>query len=191
MPFSDPTADGPAIQRASERALARGMTLAKTLEVAARIRERSEIPDRALRLLQPHPGLRRGDAVQGGGQAGIDGLLVVDLPPEECAPLRAPALREGLRFVPLVAPTSSERRVSLAATVADAFIYYVSLTGVTGSAAANFEEAGGARAPCASGPRSQWRSDSVSAPGADVKQLCRYADGVIVGSALVRVVEQK
>ncbi|MFT3927264.1 MAG: tryptophan synthase subunit alpha [Myxococcales bacterium] len=190
MPFSDPTADGPAIQRASERALANGMTLAKTLEVAARIRKQSEIPIVLFGYYNPILAYGEERLCKAAAQAGIDGLLVVDLPPEECAPLREPALREGMAFVPLVAPTSSEPRVALAATVADAFIYYVSLTGVTGAASANFEEAA---------ERARLVRERTGKPvavgfgvstGADVKKLSRYADGVIVGSALVRVVEQ-
>ena len=116
------------------------MTLRKTLAGGAAIRAQSAGADRAVRLLQPDPRrTARRRSCKDAAAAGIDGLLVVDLPPEECAVLREPALKQGLAFVPLVAPTSSDARVQLAASVADAFIYYVSLTGVTGSASADFD----------------------------------------------------
>jgi tryptophan synthase alpha chain len=189
MPFSDPTADGPAIQRASERALKAGMTLQKTLDVAARIRAQSEIPIVLFGYYNPILAYGEEAMCRAAAKAGIDGLLVVDLPPEECAVLREPALREGMVLVPLVAPTSSDARVGLAAGVADAFIYYVSLTGVTGAASANFDEAA---------ERARQVRERTGKPvavgfgvnsGADVKKLARYADGVVVGSALVRAVE--
>ena len=117
--------------------------------------------------------------------AGIDGLLVVDLPPEECATLLRPAQARGLALVPLVAPTSSPARIALAAEVADSFLYYVSLTGVTGALSADFDVAGGR----ASQIRERTQKPVVVGfgvkTGADVKKLARYADGVVVGSALV------
>ncbi len=189
MPFSDPAADGVAIQRASERALAHGMTLKKTLEVARAIRARSAIP--IVLFGYYNPILRYGEdkLCKDAAEAGIDALLVVDLPPEEVAPLRTPAQRAGLAFVPLVAPTSSERRIDLAASVADSFIYYVSLTGVTGAASADF---------AAASKRAQLVKERSKKPvvvgfgvstGKDVAQLAGVADGVVVGSALVKVVE--
>jgi tryptophan synthase alpha chain len=190
MPFSDPTADGPAIQRASERALSRGMTLRKTLQVAKQIREESSVPIVLFGYYNPVLSYGEEKLCKDAAAAGIDGLLVVDLPPEECAVLREPALREGLAFVPLVAPTSSDARVELAKGVADAFIYYVSLTGVTGSASADFDQAA---------QRAREVRERTGKPvavgfgvstGADAKKLAKYADGVIVGSALVRAVEQ-
>jgi len=190
MPFSDPTADGPAIQRASERALARGMTLRKTLQVAKQIRERSAVPIVLFGYYNPILSYGEEALCKDAAAAGIDGLLVVDLPPEEAAVLREPALQHGLAFVPLVAPTSSDARVQLAAGVADAFIYYVSLTGVTGSATADLDKAA---------LRAREVRERTGKPvavgfgvstGADAKKLSKYADGVIVGSALVRAVEQ-
>lgn len=190
MPFSDPTADGPAIQRASERALGRGMTLKKTLDVARQIRERSSVPIVLFGYYNPILAYGEDALCRDAKSAGVDGLLVVDLPPEECAVLREPALRQGLAFVPLVAPTSVDARVRLAASVADAFIYYVSLTGVTGSGSADFEAA----AHRASAIRAQTQKPVAVgfgvSTGADVQKLAPYADGVVVGSALVRIVEQ-
>jgi tryptophan synthase alpha chain len=190
MPFSDPTADGPAIQRACERALRGGMTLRKTLEVARQVRKRSTVPIVLFGYYNPILAYGEEQLTRDARAAGIDGFLVVDLPPEESAALRTPARREGLAFVPLLAPTSSDARVVLAGEVTDSFLYYVSLTGVTGSGSADFEDA--ARRARSVKERTQKRvvvGFGVSS-GADVKKLAGAADGVVVGSALVRAVEQ-
>ena len=190
MPSSDPAADGVAIQHASERALRGGMTLKKTLEVAKQVRARSSIPIVLFGYYNPIIAYGEEALVRDAAAAGIDALLVVDLPPEECAPLRDPASKAGIAFVPLVAPTNDDARIGLAAEVADSFLYYVSLTGVTGAASANFEEAA---------TRARQIKERTKKPvvvgfgitsGADVKKLARYADGVVVGSALVRAVER-
>jgi tryptophan synthase alpha chain len=189
MPFSDPAADGVAIQRASERALAKGMTLKKTLEVARAVRARSPIP--IVLFGYYNPILRYGEEqlCRDAAAAGIDALLVVDLPPEEITSLRVAAQKAGLSLVPLIAPTSSESRIDLAASVADSFLYYVSLTGVTGAASADFAEAS---------RRAKHVKERTKKPvvvgfgvssGKDVAQLAGVADGVVVGSALVKVVE--
>jgi tryptophan synthase alpha chain len=190
MPFSDPTADGPANQRASERALVRGTTLAGALQMARQIRARTSAPIVLYGYYNPLLSYGEEALCAHAAEAGIDGLLVVDLPPEECAPLRAPALRHGLALIPLVAPTSSEARVALAASVADSFLYCVSVTGVTGAAAVDFERA--AR-------RAQQLRERTGKPvavgfgvrtGADIAKLAKHADAVVVGSALVQAVEQ-
>jgi tryptophan synthase alpha chain len=189
MPFSDPAADGVAIQRASERALKNGMTLRKTLDVARAIRRRSPIPIVLFGYYNPILAYGEEKLCRDAAAAGIDALLVVDLPPEEIEPLRVAASKASLALVPLVAPTSSESRIDLAATVAEAFIYYVSLTGVTGAASANFAEAA---------KRAQYVKERTRKPvvigfgvstGKDVAQLAKVADGVVVGSALVKAVE--
>jgi tryptophan synthase alpha chain len=190
MPFSDPAADGVAIQRASERALRAGMSLKKTLEVARAVRARSPIPIVLFGYYNPILAYGEAALCRDARAAGIDGLLVVDLPPEECASLRTPANAEGLALVPLLAPTSSEARIALAASVADAFIYYVSLTGVTGAGSANFAHAA---------QRARQIKERTNKPvvvgfgvssGADARQLAGHVDGVVVGSALVRAVEE-
>src|SRR5690606_30927645 len=151
--------------------------------VARAVRARSAIPIVLFGYYNPILAYGEEKLVRAARAAGVDALLVVDLPPEECASLREPANREGIAFVPLLAPTSSEARITLAASVADSFIYYVSLTGVTGSASANFEEAG---------QRAQHIKQRTNKPvvvgfgvssGADVQRLAGFADGVVVGSA--------
>jgi tryptophan synthase alpha chain len=189
MPFSDPTADGVAIQRASERALAAGMTLAKALDVARRIRARTSVPLVLFGYYNPIYAYGDEKLCRDAKSVGIDGLLVVDLPPEECAVLQKPARAQGLALVPLVAPTSSDARVALAADVADAFIYYVSLTGVTGAASADFVDAAERARVVRERTKKPVAVGFGVSSGADVKALSRHADGVVVGSALVRAIE--
>jgi tryptophan synthase alpha chain len=194
VPFSDPTADGPAIQRASQRAIASGGGLQPTLRVARAIR--SAEPDVGIVLFgyyNPIFVLGEERAVRAAGEAGIDALLVVDLPIEESASLKSAAKACGLGMVPLLAPTSSAPRIRLVAESAAEgsvpFVYYVSVTGVTGSGAI---EASGA------GERAKALSKQVGRPvvvgfGIDSREKARDAgrrcDGVVVGTALVRAIE--
>lgn len=134
MPFSDPVADGPAIQHASQRALAAGMTLGRTLELAAGFRIRDDTtPIVLMGYFNPiHSyGLERfaGDAVR----AGVDGLIVVDLPPEEDDDLRPFAQAAGLHLIRLVTPTTDAERLGMVLKDAGGFVYYVSVTGITGA----------------------------------------------------------
>ncbi|MCA9611410.1 MAG: tryptophan synthase subunit alpha [Sandaracinus sp.] len=188
VPFSDPTADGIAIQQASERSLARGTTMRGVLDVVRRVRERSAVP--ILLFGYYNPILHYGEAklVADAKAAGVDGFLVVDLPPEEADPLVAPIREAGLGYVPLVAPTSTDSRVVQAAALASGFVYYVSMTGVTGAKDAVLDEAA-ARA-------SELRG-KVDAPVAvgfgiatadDARVVAAKADGVVVGSAIVRAI---
>ncbi|NLY95319.1 MAG: tryptophan synthase subunit alpha [Myxococcales bacterium] len=185
VPFSDPTADGLAIQRASERALARGTTLAGVLGAVRKIREKTDVP--LVQFGYYNPILRYGEErlAKDAAAAGVDGLLVVDLPPEEAASLREPAIRAGLDFVPLVAPTSDDRRLALASEAATSFVYSVSMTGVTGSAGVDLADAG---------RRSVELSQKLGRPIAlgfgiktpeDVRAVAGKADGIVVGSAIV------
>ena len=141
MPFSDPTADGPTIQAASRRALDAGTTMAATLKAIAETRSRTDTP--IVLFGYYNPILRYGEAklAREAKDAGVDGLLVVDLPPESAAPLLGPLSESGLDFIPLIAPTSPPSRVKLAAEVAGGFLYYVSMTGVTGSGGADLQRA--------------------------------------------------
>ena len=132
IPFSDPMADGPVIQLASERALKNGTTLESVLDTVKIIRKQSEVPIILFGYYNPFLsyGLRRfsSDAVQ----AGADGVLVVDLPPEEAGELKEHTDNAGLDLIFLLAPTSTHERVSLVARHASGFVYLVSVTGVTG-----------------------------------------------------------
>jgi tryptophan synthase alpha chain len=190
VPFSDPTADGAAIQRAAERSLKHGTTLAKVLEVAAKVRERSQVP--LLLFGYYNPILAYGEArlVKDAKEKGVDGFLVVDLPPEESGDFAGAVKRAGLDYVPLVAPTTSSMRTELIGDVASSFIYYVSMTGVTGAAQSDLAAARDrARSIEAQLGRPVAVGFGVKTPD-DVRGLARDVSGVVVGSALVETVER-
>lgn len=189
VPFSDPSADGPVIQRASERALAAGTTLAKVLRVAANLRRDSEVP--IVLFGYCNPLLAYGPSLAKDlKQAGVDGVLVVDLPPEMAAEIRDPIVAAGLDFVPLIAPTTPEPRLQQAAQAATSFLYYVSVTGVTGSQDADLQRAAGlAKQAAAQVSLPVVVGFGVKSPK-DVYMVCQQADGAVVGSALVLHVEQ-
>lgn len=185
VPFSDPSADGISIQRASERALASGTTLTKVLAAVREIRERTPVPILLFGYYNPILAYGEERLVRDAKEAGVDGFLVVDLPPEECAPLFGPASAAGLDLVPLVAPTSTAARVEAAVSIATSFIYYVSLTGVTGARAVALGKAA---------ERAHALSSRVGFPvalgfgvktPADAREVAAHADGVVVGSAVV------
>ena len=189
VPFSEPTADGPAIQRAAERSLAGGTTLAKVLLTVAAIRKRTDVPILLFGYYNPILAYGEAKLVEDAAEAGADGFLVVDLPPEESAELRESAIEKHLDFVPLVAPTSDPTRIARAAEVATSFIYYVSMTGVTGSKAADLASAS---------ERAGALQREVGCPVAigfgvktkqDVTTVAPHVDGVVVGSAVVSAIE--
>jgi len=190
VPFSDPLADGPVIQRASERALARGTTLSRVLDVVRRIRQRSELPLLLFSYLNPllRFGLPR--LAPAAREAGADGVLVTDLPPEEAEEWLTPAREVGLDTVFLASPTSPEARLRLVAEASRGFIYAVSRTGVTGERATI---SGDAR-PLVASLRALSRDPvalgfGISTPE-QVASAASVADGVVVGSALVRFLEE-
>lgn len=194
-PFSDPTADGPAIARASQRALSRGGGLAATIRVAREVRKRSAVPIVLFGYYNPLFVRGEAEAVALAADAGIDGLLVVDLPIEESVGLRTVAADRGIGVVPLVAPTSRPERVAKISETARLFpvpfVYYVSMTGVTGgaSAAGVLGDAGAqaARVRDATGRPTVVGFGIDSAEGA--RAAAAHADGVVVGSAIVRRIE--
>ena len=191
VPFSDPIADGPVIQRGSERALKAGTTVAKVLDIAADIRKHLRNSAVAFHLYEPGAALRSGrrsprDAVA----SGIDGCLLTDLSVEEAEPYVGAMRNAGLDTVFLAAPTSTQRRLELVAKYSSGFVYLVSRTGVTGERATVSD----AVAPLVSAMRNV--TDLPLAVGfgistADqVRTVGAIADGVAVGTAVVRVVEQ-
>jgi len=189
VPFSDPTADGPVIAAASYRAIHRGGSLRAALGVAKELRARAPAP--LVLFSYYNPIVAFGDAALAteAAQAGIDGLLVVDLPPEEGSELRDAARRENLAFVPLVAPTTGRDREPRVLAGARGFVYYVSLTGVTGSGLAPLEEAGGAAAAL----RERAKLPVVVGFGIDSAEKARIVkaqgvDGVVVGTAVVQAI---
>jgi len=186
MPFTDPMADGPAIQRAGQRALASGMTLARTLELVRAFRER-DITTPIICMGYYNPIYSRGvaDFLAEAKQSGVDGLIVVDLPPEEDDELCLPAAEAGLHFIRLATPTTDDKRLPQVLRNTSGFVYYVSITGITGAAEAVAGEVG---------PEVERIKKSSNLPvcvGFGVKtperaaEIARVADGVVVGSAIV------
>ena len=189
MPFSDPMADGPAIQLASLRALKGGMTLAGTLELAAKFRKRH--PNTPLILM----GYYNPIYIYGNDRfiadalaAGVDGLIIVDLPPEEDTELCLPAKDAGLKFIRLVTPTSDETRLPAILAEASGFVYYVSVLGITGTKSA----AGDSISDAYQRIRAQTELPIVAGFGirtpAQAAEAASFTDGAVVGSAVVDII---
>jgi tryptophan synthase alpha chain len=189
MPFTDPMADGPAIQAAGLRALRGGQTLRKTLALVRDFRAGdADTPVVLMGYYNPIYVYGVEAFLRDAGAAGVDGLIVVDLPPEEDQELCLPALKAGLNFIRLATPTTDDKRLPTVLSNTSGFVYYVSITGITGSAAPEASKVGEAVArikrhthlPVAVGFGVK---DAASAAGIAAK-----ADGVVVGSALVDAV---
>jgi tryptophan synthase alpha chain len=191
VPFSDPMADGPVIQRASERALARGVKPADVFAMVAEFRRRDQdTPVILMGYLNLIEALGYERWVDAAADAGVDGEIVVDLPPEEAGELKSRMEERGLDLIFLVAPTTSPERIDIICRAARGFVYYVSLTGVTGAATLD----GGSVQAHIDAIRSRTRlpvgvgfgiKDAASAAA-----IARFADAVIVGSALVDRIHQ-
>jgi tryptophan synthase alpha chain len=190
VPFSDPLADGATIQRASQRALAQGVTLRKILHLVARLRRSTELP--LILMTYYNPVLRAGPAgfAAEAAAAGVDGVIVPDLPPEEAGALREAARAAGVAPIFLAAPTSTDARLRLICGASEGYIYYVSLRGVTGARAALPADLASQIA------RLRARTTKPIAVGfgistpAQARAVAGVADGVIVGSALVGLIER-
>jgi tryptophan synthase alpha chain len=186
IPFSDPLADGPVLQRSAERALAQKVTLADALALVRRLRAKIQIP--LLFMTYYNLIFQYGDErlANDAAAAGVDGLIVPDLPPEEAAPLETAARAAGLHFIYLIAPTTPPARIKLIAKRGGGFLYYVSLTGITGSKLPALDEVDRSvqaikrvtDLPVAVG-------FGVSTPE-EAGRIARVADGVIVASALIK-----
>jgi tryptophan synthase alpha chain len=190
VPFSDPTAEGPTIQRASERALAGGATLRRVLALVKQLRPQLEVPLVLMGYANPFYALGAEGFVQEARAAGVDGIICVDLPPEEGADLYGALERAGVDGVLLAAPTTTPARLALLARATRGFLYYVSLTGVTGARqalAAGIEE--GVRAVRALCDVPVCVGFGVSTPE-QAAEIARFADGVVVGSAIVDRIER-
>jgi tryptophan synthase, alpha subunit len=189
MPFSDPMADGPAIQQAGLRALKAGQTLERTLDLARLFREEDdETPIVMMGYYNPiyHYGVER--FLENAKKAGIDGLIVVDLPPEMDEELCLPALKAGLNFIRLATPTTDDKRLPAVLRNTSGFVYYVSMTGITGSAIADMTKVNAAVA------RIKAHTTLPVCVGFGVKTaeqarvIGQAADGVVVGTAIVNQV---
>ena len=186
MPFTDPMADGPSIQAAGLRALHAGMTLKKVLALVTDFRKTDDdTPIVLMGYYNPIYVMGVDTFLAAAKAAGVDGLIVVDLPPEEDDELCLPALKAGLNFIRLATPTTDDRRLPSVLNNTSGFVYYVSLTGVTGAAIADYGRVGAAVA------RIKGHTTLPVAVGLGVKtadnarQIAGQADGVVVGTALV------
>jgi tryptophan synthase alpha chain len=192
MPFTDPMADGPAIQASSQRALKSGATLRKTLDLVRRFRDGdADTPIVLMGYYNPiyHMGVEA--FLAAAGEAGVDGLIVVDLPPEEDDELCEPAMKAGLNFIRLATPTTDDRRLPAVLANTSGFVYYVSINGITGSATPQARDVAAAVArikrhtplPVAVGFGIRTPEQAAAIAGA--------ADGAVVGSAIVDMIAQQ
>lgn len=190
VPFSDPLADGPTIQRASFHALRQGVTLATCIETVARLRRGGlSVPVVFMGYYNPFLSYGLDAFAHDAAEAGLDGVIVPDLPTEESGPLRKACRQRGLAVIPLLAPTSTDERVAAACAQADGFIYCVSLVGVTG---ARDELPPGVGETVG---RMRKHTDLPIAVGFGISRrehvdaVGRYADAAVVGSALISALE--
>ena len=194
VPFSDPMADGPVIQKASERALARGIGLAQVLD-AVRTFRRDDANTPVVLMGYANPVERydqrngQGAFIKAAAQAGVDGVLVVDYPPEECEPFAASLRAHGLDPIFLLAPTSTESRMQQVGRMASGYVYYVSLKGVTG--AGHIDTAGVA----AMVPRIRSHVSVPVGVGFGIRdassacEVAKVADAVVIGTRLVQILQ--
>ena len=191
MPFTDPMADGPAIQAAGVRALAAGQTLAKTIQMVRDFRKGDDdTPIVLMGYYNPIYIYGVDKFLTDAKSAGVDGLIVVDLPPEEDDELCIPALKAGLNFIRLATPTTDDKRLPAVLNNTSGFVYYVSITGITGSAAPE-----PAKVAAAVGRIKRHTKLPVAVgfgvrDAASARAIAEGADGVVVGSALVEVVRK-
>lgn len=190
VPFSDPMADGPVIQRASERALAQGMTLTRVLEMVTEFRrDDADTPVVLMGYLNPFEVAGYERFAKAAAEAGVDGILTVDLPPEEANGFRDALRERGIDLIFLLAPTSDEQRIARICALASGFVYYVSLKGVTGAAHLDVADV-------------ETRVKRIKAltqlpvgvgfgirDGETAARVAAVSDAVVVGSALINTME--
>ena len=190
VPFSDPMADGPVIQRAAERGIRNGVGLRTCLQMVQEFRRTDTVtPIVLMGYANPIEHLGTASFVQAAAAAGVDGVIVVDYPPEECQPFTASLRQAGIDPIFLLAPTSTDQRVEQVVRSAGGFLYYVSLKGITGAGSLDVD------AVAARLPAIRARSTLPLAvgfgirDGASARALARSADAVVIGSRLVETIE--
>jgi tryptophan synthase alpha chain len=190
VPFSDPMADGPVIQRASERALLKGVGLRGVLEMVKQFRTTNQTtPVVLMGYANPIERMGQEQFIQAASDAGVDGVLVVDYPPEECEYFAENMHKNGMDTIFLLAPTSTDERIAQVGKIATGYVYYVSLKGVTGSGALDLD------AVAAMIPRIK---KHVNVPvgvgfgirdGATAKAIASVSDAVVIGSRIIQELE--
>jgi tryptophan synthase alpha chain len=191
VPFSDPMADGPTIQRASERALARGMSLRKVLQLVTRFRtDDDRTPVVLMGYANPIEAMGLERFAEKAAQSGVDGVLVVDYPPEEAEKFGAAMKANGMDPIFLIAPTSTAERIAQVAKIASGYVYYVSLAGVTGSGALNVD------AVAEKLPAIREKTGLPVGVGFGIRdaataaRIAVFADAVVVGSRIIEEIEK-
>ncbi len=187
VPFTDPMADGPTIQLAGQRALEGGQTLAKTLDMVRRFREGNDTtPIVLMGYYNPIYNLGVDQFLSDATAAGVDGLIVVDLPPEEDSELCLPAQAAGLNFIRLATPTTDDRRLPKVLQNTSGFVYYVSITGITGAAAAEASQVAPEVARIKAATDLPVIVGFGIATPETAQKIASIADGCVVGSAIVK-----
>ena len=190
VPFSDPTADGPIIQAASRRALKNGSTLSNILDMTKSVRKFSDIPIVLFGYYNPILIYGNERFAKRATASGVDGILVVDLPPEESSELRKYTDRSEIDFISLIAPTSADDRIRKISQNARGFLYYISITGITGTAKPQVSDI----------KREMKRIRSITtlpvvvgfgiSTRKQAGEIAPYADGIVIGSAFVRLIDE-
>lgn len=190
VPFSDPTADGPIIQSASRRALQKGVTLDGILDMIECVRVTSEIPIVLFSYYNPIFTYGNERFAERAKEAGVDGILVVDLPLEEASELRGYTDPSGIDFISLIAPTTSTERIRGISKCATGFLYFISITGVTGTAKPRVADITG---------NTERIRDVTDLPlvvgfgistAQQAREIAPYVDGIVIGSAVVRLIDE-
>ncbi|WMD18040.1 tryptophan synthase subunit alpha [Achromobacter seleniivolatilans] len=192
VPFSDPMADGPVIQRAADRAIAQGVGLTRVLELVAEFRKQdTSTPVVLMGYANPIERMGQAEFARNAEKSGVDGVLVVDYPPEEVIEFAATLGEHGIAPIFLLAPTSTEDRIKAVAEVARGYVYYVSLKGVTGSGSLNTDDVAERVAII----RRHVRNIPVGVgfgirDAESAQRVARVADAVVIGSKLIETMEQ-
>jgi tryptophan synthase alpha chain len=190
VPFSDPMADGPVIQRAGERALRHGTGLRHVLAMAREFRARNDrVPVVLMGYANPIEALGTERFVKEAKDAGIDGVIVVDYPPEECGPFAEAMRVNGMDLVFLLAPTSTAERVAAVARVASGYIYYVSLKGITGATHLDLADVARNIARIRKVTKLPIGVGFGIRDGTTARAVCEFADAAVIGSRIVQEIE--
>jgi tryptophan synthase alpha chain len=190
VPFSDPMADGPVIQRASERALKNGVGLKHVLAMARQFRDRDDrTPVVLMGYANPIEAYGVERFAEDARKAGVDGAIVVDYPPEECAPFTDAMRKQGVDVIFLLAPTSSPERVAAVARLASGYIYYVSLKGITGATHLDLADVRKNIARIRKETKLPIGVGFGIRDGATARAICEFADAAVIGSRIVQEIE--
>lgn len=190
IPFSDPMADGPVIQEAGKRALDAGATLHGILDIARHFRTQHAVPLVLMGYLNPIYVYGYEAFARGAAAAGVDGIIIVDLPPEEAAEIEPLLTKNGIALVRLIAPTSVPERLGLLSQGASGYLYYVSITGITGAGSAVASDVNNKLTAIRKATNLPVCVGFGIKTPEDVKSFANMADGVVVGSAIVRFIQE-